>query len=76
MEQVKVYTTPTCPWCVKVKDYLKKRGVDFDEVNVAHDAEGAHEMIELTGQRGVPVTVIGKDVVVGFNQAELERLLH
>ena len=75
MEQVTVYTTPTCPWCIKVKDFLREKGVAFEEVDVAHDPAGARRMIELTGQRGVPVTAIGGEVVVGFDRTELERRL-
>lgn len=75
MEKVTVYTTPTCPWCGKVKDYLGDKGVAFDEVNVASDREGARRMIELTGQRAVPVTVIGNDFVVGYDPEKLESNL-
>lgn len=76
MEQVTVYTTPTCPWCTKVKNYLEDKGVSFEEVNVASDREGARRMIELTGQRGVPVTVIGANYVVGYDPEKLEHSLH
>lgn len=76
MENVTVYTTPTCPWCGKVKAFLTEKGVSFKEVDVSRDAEAAKKMVELTGQRSVPVTVIGQHAVIGFDRAELERRLH
>lgn len=72
---VTVYSTPTCPWCVRVKDYLNYKEVRYKEVNVAEDREGAAEMISKSGQRGVPVVDIEGNIVVGFNQAEIDRLL-
>lgn len=70
-----VYTTPTCPWCTRAKEYLKYKEVRFKEVNVAEDRQGAIEMIRKSGQRGVPVIDINGHIVVGFNQAEIDRLL-
>lgn len=75
-QQVTVYTTSSCPWCHKVKDFLMEKGVTFKEVDVGRDPQGANEMIDLTGQRSVPVTKIGEKVIVGYDRAELERLLH
>ena len=75
MEEITIYTTPACPWCNKVKNLLQEKGVNFKEIDVANNPDGAKEMLELTGQRGVPVTVIGEDVIVGFNRSEFERLL-
>jgi glutaredoxin 3 len=72
---VTVYTTSTCPWCVRVKHYLTEKGVPFTEKNVEHDRSAAMEMIRRSGQTGVPVLTIGNDVVVGFDQARIERLL-
>ena len=50
-----VYTTPTCPWCTRVKDYLDYKEIRYKEINVADDRNGAMEMIEKSGQRGAPV---------------------
>jgi len=72
---VKVYTTPTCPYCDQVKKYLKQKDVDFVEYNVAENKERAKEMIEKTGQRGVPVTVINDEAIVGFNQEAIDQAL-
>ena len=74
-KKVMVYSTPTCPYCKRVKDYLTQKGVSFSDYNVAEDREKAKEMIEKSKQMGVPVIVVGDDVVVGFNQAKLDSLL-
>lgn len=72
MAEVKVYTTSTCPWCVKAKEWLKDRKVKFKEINVSTDQKAAQYMAEKTGQRGVPVIEIGKKFIVGFDEEELE----
>jgi glutaredoxin-like YruB-family protein len=74
-KKVLVYSTPTCPYCKRVKDYLTQKKVSFSDYNVAEDREKAKEMIDKSKQMGVPVIVIGDDVVVGFNQAKLDSLL-
>jgi glutaredoxin-like YruB-family protein len=72
---ITVYTTPTCPWCTRVKDYLNQKEVRFKEINVASDSAGAMEMIRKSGQRGVPVVDINGNIVIGFNQTEIDKLL-
>lgn len=74
-QEIKVYTTTTCGWCVKVKDFLKSHKIKYKEVNVAEDYEAAMQMVEKTGQQGVPVTEIDGQFVVGFNEPELRKLL-
>jgi glutaredoxin 3 len=76
VEEITVYTTPTCPWCTKVKSYLGEKGVAYKEVDVAADAGAARQMVEITGQRSVPVIAKGSQFIVGFNQEEIERMLH
>ena len=76
---VKVYSTPSCPWCVKAKEWLKENKVKFVEVDVAEDEKGREEMIEKSSQMGVPVIIVeneGKEtVVVGFDQGKLKEAL-
>lgn len=72
---VTVYTTPTCGYCVKVKDYLKSRGVSYTEHNVAQDMRKAEEMVRKSGQMGVPVLDINGKVIVGFNRPEIDKAL-
>ena len=75
MAEIKVYTTPACPWCNKVKDYLKEKGVQFREIDVASDMNEAVQLVERTGRRTVPVIEIGDQIIVGFNREKLEELL-
>ena len=74
-KKVVIYTTPTCPWCHRAKDYLSRKGISFTEHNVAEDREAAKEMIDKSKQMGVPVIIVGDEVVVGFNQSKLDGLL-
>lgn len=75
MVDVKIYTTPTCPYCVKAKDYFTKRGIKYTEYNVAQDREALQEMIKLSGGRSVPVIAAGDEVLIGFDQARLDKIL-
>ena len=74
-KKVVIYSTPTCPYCKRAKDYLSRRGIPYTDINVAQDREKAKEMIQQSGQMGVPVITIDNEIVVGFNQALLEKLL-
>jgi glutaredoxin-like YruB-family protein len=71
MSETIVYTTPTCPYCRYVKDYLTREKISFVEKNVASDRQAAMEMIKRSGQQGVPVTDIAGEAIVGFNQPAL-----
>lgn len=76
MEDVTVYTTPTCPWCTKVKSYLRNKGINYKEVDVMDDVEAAQRMVELTGQRSVPVITIGERYIVGYDPDRIDSMLH
>jgi glutaredoxin-like YruB-family protein len=73
--RVKIYTTPFCQYCQIAKEFLKGRGVEFEEVNVQEDRGAALEMIQKTGQNGVPVIEIGDKIIVGFNQEKIIKAL-
>ncbi len=77
--EVKVYSTPTCPWCDKLKNFLKENNVKFKDINVAEDEEAADEMIEKSGQMGVPVLSIKKEekekILVGFDEGKIKNIL-
>ncbi len=73
--RVTVYTTPTCPWCTRVKDYLRKNRVPFREVDVASDFKAGQQLEARTGQVGVPQTDIDGHFVVGFDKPRLDQLL-
>ena len=74
-KQVNIYSTPTCVFCVAAKNYFNDHGVKYTEYNVASDLEKRKEMVEKSGQLGVPVISIGDEVVVGFNEPRLQELL-
>ena len=74
-KMIKVYSTPTCTWCVRVKEYLNSKNIQFQDVNVAEDSSAATEMIEKTGQRGVPVLDINGNMVIGFNKEAIDQYL-
>jgi glutaredoxin-like YruB-family protein len=72
---VTVYTTPTCGFCRQVKSYLNQKGVPFQEKDVTQDRTAAAEMVQKSGQQGVPVIDIDGNIVVGFDMGRLEPLL-
>lgn len=73
-DTVTVYSTTTCPWCVRAKEYLKQKGVPFQEKNIERDPVAAREVMQRTGQMGVPVITAGSDVIIGFDRARLDQL--
>ena len=72
---VHVYSTPSCPYCTMVKNFLKKKQVPFDEYDVSRDPRRADEMIRKSGQMGVPVVEVNGRVLVGYRPAEIEAAL-
>lgn len=72
---VTIYSTPVCHFCHSAKEFFNENKVDFTEYDVAADAKKRQEMIEITGQMGVPVIQIGEDVVIGFDEEKLRELL-
>jgi len=72
---VKVYSTNHCPYCTMAKNFLKENNVEFQEVNVQEDQQAAREMVEKSGQMGVPVLDINGTIVVGFNKEKIKQLL-
>jgi glutaredoxin-like YruB-family protein len=75
MKNVEIYSTPTCTFCNMAKDFFKANDVAYTEYNVAEDIEKRKEMVERSGQMGVPVIFIGDDMVIGFDEAEIKSLL-
>jgi glutaredoxin-like YruB-family protein len=72
---VTVFSTPTCPYCYMVKDYLRSKNVEFEDIDVARNQEQAIAMVQRSGQMGVPQIWIDDEVVVGFNTARIDQLL-
>lgn len=72
---VAVYSTPSCPYCTMVKDFLKKKRIPFADYDVSRDQRRAEEMIRKSGQMGVPVVDVNGRILVGFRPAEIESAL-
>ena len=72
---IKVYTTNSCPWCVKAKDYLTKKGVEFTSLNVQDDMEAREEMLKKSKQMGVPVLDINGTIIIGFDKPAIDKAL-
>ena len=73
--QVTIYSTPTCHFCHAAKDFFTANNVKFTDYNVGTDLAKRKEMIEKSGQMGVPVIVVGDELIVGFDEAQLRTLL-
>lgn len=76
MKKIIVYSTPTCPLCKMVKEFLKEKGAAYTEIDVANDENKAQEMIDKSGQMGVPVIVVAEEngkeeIIVGFDRVKL-----
>jgi len=74
-KQITIYSTPTCHFCHAAKEFFTANNIAFTDYNVAEDAEKRNEMIEKSGQMGVPVIFIGDDMVVGFDEAKVRELV-
>jgi len=72
---IKVYSTQACPYCHMVKDFLRKNDVEFEDIDVSTNHEAAHEMIEKSGQMGVPVTDINGKIIIGYDIQALKEAL-
>ena len=70
-----VYSTTTCPYCVMAKDWLKSKNIEFEDVNVGIDQKRAQEMIDKSGQMGVPVLDVNGTIIVGFDKPKIEAAL-
>ncbi|MDQ5950100.1 MAG: glutaredoxin 3 [Patescibacteria group bacterium] len=75
MKKVNIYSTPTCTYCNMAKDFFKEKGVEYTEFNVATDMEKRKEMVEKSGQMGVPVIDIEGAITVGFDRAVISEAL-
>lgn len=72
---VTVYSTPSCSWCQLAKEHLTTSGISFEDVDVSMDQQQAREMVEKSGQMGVPVIDIDGEIIVGFDRARIDSLL-
>lgn len=74
--KVIVYSTPTCPYCVMAKDYLAEKNIPYEDVDVSTNPARAREMIQKSGQRGVPVIDIDGNIVIGFDRNRIDQLIN
>ncbi len=70
-----VYSTPQCPYCKMSKDFLKENKIDYKEIDVSSDEKAASQMIEKSGQMGVPVLDINGQIIVGFDKEKIKKAL-
>jgi glutaredoxin 3 len=75
MKNITIYSTPVCTFCQMAKEYFKEKGLEYTEHNVGADLDKRKEMIDKSGQMGVPVIDIDGKILVGFDKAELESAL-
>jgi len=73
---IKIYSTPSCPYCVALKEFLTERKIDFEEIDVSRDEKAAGEMIQKSGQLGVPVIDIDGEIIVGFDKEKISKTLN
>lgn len=72
---IKIYSTPTCPWCKKATAYLTEKGIDFESIDVSSNDAAQKEMIDKSGQMGVPVLDIDGKMVIGFDKEKIDQFL-
>ena len=75
MKNVKIYSTPTCPWCIRTKQFLKDNNIIFEDVDVSSNQQATQEMIQKTGQMAVPVLDIEGEIIVGFDKERIKAAL-
>lgn len=74
-EEIEVFSTPSCPYCHKLKDWLDENDYDYQDYDVSNNRDKAKEMIERTGQRGVPQTFIGDKEIIGFQPEKIKEIV-
>ena len=70
-----IYSTPNCPYCIKAKEYLKEKGVEFEEIDISKDQEAAQDIMKRSKQMSVPVIEINGELVIGFDKEKIDKLL-
>ena len=74
-KRVVVYSTPSCSWCNKLKQYLRENNIKFTDIDVSKDTRSAEEMVKKSGQQGVPQTDINGQIIVGFDKKRIDQIL-
>jgi len=74
-KSVKVYSTPACPWCIRLKQFLKENNIEFQNIDVSSDQQSVDELMQKSGQMGVPVLDIEGQIIVGFDRDRIKSVL-
>jgi len=74
-KNVKIYSTPTCPWCIRTKQFLKENNIIFEDLDVSTNQQAVEEVIQKSGQMGVPVLDIEGQIIVGFDRERIKQEL-
>ena len=75
MPKIKIYSTPACPYCVTLKEFLKEKGFEYEDIDVSQNQSMVDEMVEKSGQMGVPVVDIDGKIIVGFDKEKISEVL-
>ena len=73
--KITVYSSPSCMYCYTVKGYLEDNGFEYDEIDIYEDSKAYDEMVEFSGQKNIPVTVIGEEIIVGWDKEKFKQVL-
>ena len=73
---VRVYSTPTCPFCIRAKQFLKDNNINFENIDVSSNPQALQEMTQKSGQMGVPVIDIDGEIIIGFDKEAISKALH
>lgn len=76
MPKVRIFSTPTCPYCVTLKEFLKEHNINFEDIDVSQNKKALDEMVKKSGQMGVPVVDIDGKIIVGFDKEKISQLLN
>jgi glutaredoxin 3 len=75
-KKIRIYSTPTCTYCIILKKYLKEKNIEYEDLDVSQDEEAQKEMIAKTNQMGVPVVDIDGEIIIGFDKAKIDNILN
>ena len=76
MPKVRLFVTPACPYCFTLKEFLKEKGIEFEEIDVSKDEKARDEMIKKSGKLEAPIIEIDGQIVVGFDKEKICKLLN
>ncbi|MCM8783338.1 MAG: glutaredoxin family protein [Candidatus Omnitrophica bacterium] len=74
-KSVKIYSTPTCPFCIRAKQFLKENNISFEDIDVSRNPQAVEEMVRKSGQMGVPVLDIDGEIIIGFDKEKIKSVL-